>query len=105
MRAARDAKAGVRLSDLERNRSQCALRLVPGNLERADPIIALMSALHVSATSRHGITLDGLLIEGVACGHPVFERASFEIEVERFAVFAEGEHALRNRGKKGSGRK
>ena len=67
----------------------------PWILIAADPVLALVLALHVAAARGDGVALDRLALEGVALGGPVLERAGLEVEVERLAVVADRQDALR----------
>ena len=95
-----EARPGMR--DFERRGSQGAFGIVPDFFEPADPVIALMIAPHVVAARENRVALDGLAIECLAFGLPILERAILEIEVERFAIFADGPDAWRRGAENGT---
>ena len=101
-RSAGDAKAGVRLCHFERGGSERPLRSVAiGNFEAADPELSDVVAGHAAAAGRDRIALDRLPGKGLAAGHPIVERALFEIQIERPSVHAARQFA---RGAGGPGR-
>jgi hypothetical protein len=79
----------------EGNRSERAGRVIPSNFEGPDPIIALLIAFHVLSAGGHGVTFDGLLLEGLSLRSPILEGAIFKIEIQRFPIGAEGHRSLR----------
>src|SRR5205814_885786 len=89
-RAAADEERRPRMRHLERHRGERALRLVAVQLVAADPVLALVVALHVAAALGDGVALDRLALERLTLGGPVLERAGLEVEIERLAVGADG---------------
>ena len=83
---------------VERHGRQRAFRIVAEFFESADPVVALVIAPHVIAARENGVAFDWLAFECFAGGGPVLERAVFEIEIERFAIFTGGSDALRRGG-------
>src|SRR5262249_51796909 len=98
VRAAADQKRRPGVRDPERDRRERAARLVAELLEAADPELALVLRPHVVAARVDGVALDRLALEGVALGGPVLGGGGLEVEVERLAVGAERQHALRRVG-------
>src|SRR5262245_61639826 len=93
------------MRDLERRRGERALRFIAVALVAADPVIALVLALHVAAPLDDRIALDRLSGEGVALGGPVAKVAGLEVEIERFAVAANRQDTLRQRGRRDARRR
>src|SRR5262249_4036412 len=81
-----NAEGAPGVGDLERRQGGRPLRVIAAALVAADPVIALVFALHVAAALDDGIALDRLSGEGVALGGPVAQVAGLEIEVQRLAV-------------------
>src|SRR6516164_1254070 len=52
-----------------------------------------MIASHVTSSRMDGVALDGLPRESAALGHPVFQRARLEVEIQRLAVGAAWQHS------------
>src|SRR5262249_35132730 len=96
-------EGGPEVGDLERRRGERPLRVIAAALVAADPVIALVFALHVAAALDDGIALDRLSGEGVALGGPVAQVAGLEIEVQRLAVGPPGQYARRRRGRGATG--
>ena len=82
------------MRDLERHGGQRALRRVAEPLVAADPVLALMPALHVPAALGHRVALDRLILERLALGHPIAQIAGLEIKIERPPGGVGGQHAL-----------
>src|SRR5262245_36647678 len=93
------------MRDLERRRGERALRFIAVTLVAADPVVALVLALHVAAPLDDGIALDRLSGKGVALGGPVAKVAGLEVEIERLAVAANRQYALRQRGRRDARRR
>src|SRR5262249_28962499 len=81
--ASRDEEASERAVQPERDRGECPLRGVAAPLERSDPEISRVSAVHVRPPGEDGIALDRLCRERFAGGLPVAEVARLEVKVER----------------------
>src|ERR1043165_5992153 len=92
------------MGNLERNRSQSAFRIVPADLEGANPIAALVIAPHVRAALCDGVAFNWLVLKCLAHRRPIPERAVFKVKVQSSAVGPEGFYANRfgcERSKKG----
>src|ERR1043166_6256258 len=87
--SARDEEARPTMSDLEGRGGERSLGVVPMCFKSADPVIAMVIAVHVVAAFGNGVALDRLLIESISSGGPVAKRAVLEIEVERLAIEAD----------------
>src|SRR5262245_52551253 len=75
-----EKETAPRLCNFERDRRQSALWIIAHEFVAADPILALVIALHVRASLRHGVAAHGLSVKSTAGGSPIAERALFEIE-------------------------
>ena len=89
-RTAADEKAGERLRHLNGTDVRVPVASSPAISKAADPIIAGVLALHVRPALMNGVAFDRLPVERLPFGLPVFQRAVFKVEVERFAVAADG---------------
>src|SRR6185437_15997214 len=87
---AADEKTRPAMRSLKRDAGERAGGIVRAwrglDLIPADPEFALVGAAIAGSALIDGIATNRLTIEGIARGGPVFERAVFKIEVERFAV-------------------
>src|SRR5262245_44184415 len=97
-RPARYQEAGPGLGNFERQGSERSFGIVADFFEAADPVTALVIAPHVAAARGNRVALNGLALERLAFGLPVFEGARFEVEIERFAILADGPDACRRGG-------
>jgi hypothetical protein len=88
------------MRDLERDARERAHGLVSKLLESADPILTLMPATVVVAAWKYGVAFDWLALKGRAGGGPVFEGASLEVEIQRLAVFIDGQDAFLSVGER-----
>src|SRR5205823_10555148 len=87
-------KTGVRVRNLECRAGQCSLRLIAKFFKTANPILPrMLRLLLIRRPQLRDVTFDGLAFEGFALGRPAGEGARLEIEVERFAVGADGDDA------------
>src|SRR5262249_52756034 len=80
VKSAADEETRPRVSHLERDRRESALRAIAfAAFVGADPIAALVLALHAGAARSDGVAVDRLADERISRGRPVPQRSRLEV--------------------------
>ena len=92
-----EQEAAPGLRHLESRRGERPSRRVAQEFISADPILTRKIGMLVGAERTLGIdfSLVGLLVERLAGGRPILERARLEVQIQRLAVFAQRQRAPR----------
>jgi hypothetical protein len=92
--SASDQKTRPRMGDFERYAGERTCRLIEVFFVATNPEFTLMLALHVAPPFRNRVAFNRLIFEGGPVNSPILQRSGFKIEVERFAIGPDGQHAV-----------